>query len=184
MLNIARASIEKPLYTWLIILTMLFGGTYGFFNLGRLEDPAFTIKQAVVVTQYPGASAEQVATEVSEPLESALQKMEEVDKITSTNRPGESRIDIEIKSTYPAEALPDIWTRLRAKVRDTARNLPSGAMTPFVNDSFGDVFGLYYAVTSPASPTLNGTSLPPSCGANCWSWMAWPTWIWRAFPTK
>lgn len=149
MLNIARASIEKPLYTWLIILTMLFGGTYGFFNLGRLEDPAFTIKQAVVVTQYPGASAEQVATEVSEPLESALQKMEEVDKITSTNRPGESRIDVEIKSTYPADALPDIWTRLRARVRDTSRNLPSGSLPPFVNDSFGDVFGLYYAVTSP-----------------------------------
>ena len=149
MLNIARASIEKPLYTWLIILTMLLGGIWGFFNLGRLEDPAFTIKQAVVVTQYPGASAAQVATEVSEPLESALQKMEEVERITSTNRPGESRIDVEIKSTYPADALPAIWTRLRARVRDTARLLPDNARPPFVNDSFGDVFGLYYAVTAP-----------------------------------
>ncbi len=149
MLNIARASIEKPLYTWLIILTMLLGGIWGFFNLGRLEDPAFTIKQAVIVTQYPGASASQVATEVSEPLESAIQKMEEVERITSTNRPGESRIDVEVKSTYPAEALPDIWTRLRARVRDTSRQLPDNAYPPFVNDSFGDVFGLYYAVTAP-----------------------------------
>ncbi len=149
MMNIARASIEKPLYTWLIILTMLLGGIWGFFNLGRLEDPAFTIKQAVVVTQYPGANAQQVATEVSEPLESAIQKMEEVEKITSTNRPGESRIDVEIKSTYPAEALPDIWTRLRARVRDSSRKLPESVLPPFVNDSFGDVFGLYYAVTAP-----------------------------------
>ncbi len=149
MVNIARASIEKPLYTWLLILTMLLGGIWGFFNLGRLEDPAFTIKQSVVITQYPGASAEQVATEVSEPLESAIQKMEEIKKITSINQPGQSRIDVEIKSTYPAEALPDIWTRLRARVRDAARNLPQGVQTPMVNDSFGDVFGLYYAVTAP-----------------------------------
>lgn len=56
MVNIARASIEKPLYTWLLVLTMLLGGIWGFFNLGRLEDPAFTIKQSVVITQYPGAS--------------------------------------------------------------------------------------------------------------------------------
>ena len=149
MLNIARASIDKPLYTWLIILTMFLGGISGFLNLGRLEDPAFTIKQAVIITQYPGATAEQVATEVSEPLESALQKMEEVNKITSTNRPGESRIDVEIKSTYPAAALPAIWTRLRARVSDAARQLPDNVQTPFVNDSFGDVFGLYYAVTAP-----------------------------------
>lgn len=149
MVNIAKASIEKPLYTWLVILTMLFGGIYGFFNLGRLEDPAFTIKQAVVFTQYPGATAEQVATEVSEPLESAIQKMEEVYKITSDNQPGVSRIDVEIRDTYKADALPDIWTRLRAKVGDAALHLPQGVATPVVNDSFGDVFGLYFAITAP-----------------------------------
>ncbi len=149
MVNIARASIEKPLYTWLLILTMLLGGVYGFFNLGRLEDPAFTIKQAVVFTQYPGATAEQVATEVSEPLESAIQKMEEVYKITSDNQPGVSRIDVEIKDTYGPDELPGIWTRLRAKVEDAARNLPQGVQPPQVNDGFGDVFGLYYAVTAP-----------------------------------
>ncbi|UWQ04529.1 efflux RND transporter permease subunit [Aliiroseovarius crassostreae] len=149
MVNIAKASIDKPLYTWLVILTMLLGGIYGFFNLGRLEDPAFTIKQAVVFTQYPGASAEQVATEVSEPLESAIQKMEEVDKITSDNQPGISRIDVEIRDTFKADELPAIWTRLRARVGDAARGLPQGVSTPMVNDSFGDVFGLYFAVTAP-----------------------------------
>ncbi len=147
-MSIARASIDRPLYTWLIILIALFGGIWGFMSLGRLEDPAFTIKQAVIATQYPGATAEQVALEVSEPLESAIQQMGEVDVITSINQPGRSLIEVEIKSTYDGTELPDIWTRLRAKVRDAARSLPSGVGDPYVNDGFGDVFGLFYAVTA------------------------------------
>ena len=147
-MDIARASIDRPLYTWIIMLAALLGGIWGFLNLGRLEDPAFTIKQAVVVTHYPGASAEQVALEVSEPLESAIQKMGEVKKITSINRPGFSRIDVEMHDTYDGTELPAIWTDLRAKVGDAARGLPQGVSQPFVNDSFGDVFGLFYAVTS------------------------------------
>ena len=148
-MTIARASIEKPILTWLLILGCLFGGIWGFATLGRLEDPAFTIKQSVIVTSYPGASAEQVAREVSEPLESAIQKMGEIDRITSTNRPGVSLIEVEVKSTYGGDELPGIWTKLRARVRDAARDLPSGVGEPLVNDSFGDVFGLYYAVTAP-----------------------------------
>ncbi|MBO9449084.1 efflux RND transporter permease subunit [Tropicibacter sp. R16_0] len=147
-MKIARASIEKPLYTWLIILISLLGGIWGFSSLGRLEDPAFTIKQAVIATQYPGATAEQVALEVSEPLESAIQKMGEVDKITSVNQPGSSLIEVEIKSTYDGTELPEIWTKLRARVRDAARGLPQGVSQPYVNDAFGDVFGLFYAVTA------------------------------------
>ncbi|SLN28735.1 Multidrug resistance protein MexB [Falsiruegeria litorea R37] len=147
-MKIARASIEKPLYTWLIILISLLGGIWGFSSLGRLEDPAFTIKQAVIATQYPGATAEQVALEVSEPLESAIQKMGEVDKITSVNQPGSSLIEVEIKSTYDGTELPEIWTKLRARVRDAARQLPQGVSQPYVNDAFGDVFGLFYAVTA------------------------------------
>ena len=148
-MNIARNSIEKPLYTWLIILIFLFGGAWSFFSLGRLEDPAFTIKQAVIVTSYPGATAEQVATEVSEPLESAIQKMSEVHEITSQNRPGESLIEVEIVSTYDGDELPGIWTELRARVRDASRALPPGVGQPYVNDTFGDVYGIFLAVTSP-----------------------------------
>jgi multidrug efflux pump subunit AcrB len=147
-MNIARGAIERPLYTWLVILIALFGGIWGFLNLGRLEDPAFTIKQAVIVTQYPGATAEQVALEVSEPLESAIQKMGEVDVITSVNQPGLSTIEIEVQSTYDGTELPAIWTDLRAKIGDAARRLPEGVRAPLVNDSFGDVFGLFYAVTA------------------------------------
>ncbi|SFD49248.1 Multidrug efflux pump subunit AcrB [Sulfitobacter brevis] len=148
-MNIARASIEKPILTWIVILGCLFGGLWGFSSLGRLEDPAFTIKQSVITTRYPGASAEQVAREVSEPLESAIQKMGEIKTITSVNQPGVSLIEVEVKSTFDGTELPNIWTKLRAKVRDAARDLPSGVGEPLVNDAFGDVFGLYYAVTAP-----------------------------------
>ncbi|TNJ48515.1 efflux RND transporter permease subunit [Phaeobacter sp. B1627] len=147
-MDIARGSILRPLYTWLIMLFALFGGIWGFLNLGRLEDPSFTIKQAVIQTTYAGASAERVALEVSEPLESAIQKMEEVDTITSMNRPGVSVIEVEMQDTYDGTELPEIWTKLRARVRDAARGLPEGVSEPMVNDSFGDVFGIFYAVTA------------------------------------
>ncbi|MDV7143078.1 efflux RND transporter permease subunit [Tropicimonas sp. TH_r6] len=145
-MTIARASIERPIYTWLVILGCLLGGLWGFSSIGRLEDPAFTIKNAVIVTYYPGASAEQVATEVSEPIESEIQKMGEVDVITSMNRPGYSLIEVEMKSTYDGDELPQIWTDLRNRVDDAS--LPDGVSTPYVNDSFGDVFGLFYAITA------------------------------------
>lgn len=146
-MSIARLSIERPIYTWIVMLICLFGGIWGFFNLGRLEDPAFTIKTAVVVTQYPGASAEEVSREISEPLESEIQKMAELDEVRSTNQPGLSWIEVDMKDTYDGAELPGIWTKLRNRVGDAA--LPNGASQPFVNDSFGDVYGLYFAVTAP-----------------------------------
>ena len=147
-MNIARASIERPLLTWLIILGCLFGGLWGFNALARLEDPAFTIKTVSIATSYPGASAVQVAKEVSEPLESAIQKMAEVDRITSANQPGLSIIEVEVRATIGGDELPDVWSKLRARVRDAARKLPEGVGQPLVNDSFGDVFGIFYAVTA------------------------------------
>jgi len=146
-MNIATASIDRPILTWLIILGALLGGIWGFFALGRLEDPAFTIKTAVVVTEYPGAEAQQVAREVSEPLESEIQKMAEVKEVRSMNQPGLSWITVDMKDQYDGSELQEIWTKLRNRV-NSAR-LPTGAERPFVNDGFGDVFGIYYAVTAP-----------------------------------
>jgi multidrug efflux pump subunit AcrB len=145
--SLARVAIDRPLYVWLLMLGCLLGGLWGFNALARLEDPAFTIRTAVIVTSYPGASAEEVAREVSEPLESEIQKMGEVAEIRSTNRPGTSWISVDIRDIHSAEDLPAIWTRLRNRVAEAP--LPEGAGTPFVNDAFGDVYGLYYAVTAP-----------------------------------
>ncbi|PZX14482.1 multidrug efflux pump subunit AcrB [Palleronia aestuarii] len=148
-MSIARGSIDRALLTWILMLACLVGGVWGFATIGRLEDPAFTIKTAVVVTEYPGASAATVAREVSEPLESAIQQMSEVDFITSSNQPGLSRIEVEVESTYGGDELPQVWDKLRARVGNARANLPADAGTPFVNDGFGDVFGIFYAVTMP-----------------------------------
>ncbi|MCA8908782.1 MAG: efflux RND transporter permease subunit, partial [Rhodospirillaceae bacterium] len=146
--SIARGSIDRALLTWILMLACLLGGIWGFLTIGRLEDPAFTIKTAVVSTGYPGASAAEVAREVSEPLESAIQQMDEIDTISSINMPGVSIITVEIQSTYGGDELPRIWTTLRHRVADAARHLPNGVSQPLVNDSYGDVFGIMFAVTA------------------------------------
>ncbi|TYC63306.1 efflux RND transporter permease subunit [Rhodobacterales bacterium] len=147
-MDIARYSIEKPVNTWMIVLMALLGGLWGLSTVGRLEDPAFTIKQAQVITSYPGATAQEVENEVTEILETAIQQMPQLDIITSVSEPGLSRISVEIKPTYDGTELPQVWDELRRKVNDQVRNLPSGVGTPLVYDDFGDVYGLFYAFTA------------------------------------
>ncbi|MTI45617.1 multidrug efflux pump subunit AcrB [Roseibium hamelinense] len=147
-MDIAAYSIQKPVNTWMIVLMALLGGLWGLTTVGRLEDPAFTIKEAQVITQYPGATAAEVETEVTERLETAIQQMPQLDLITSASEPGLSRISVEIKPTYDGSELPQVWDELRRKVNDEVRNLPAGAGTPLVYDAFGDVYGLFYAFTA------------------------------------
>lgn len=147
-MDIARYSIQKPVNTWMIVLMALLGGLWGLSTVGRLEDPSFTIKEAQVITAYPGATAEEVENEVTERLETAIQQMPQLKKITSVSEPGLSRIGVEIKSTYDGTELPQVWDELRRKVTDEVRDLPSGVQTPLVYDDFGDVYGLFYAFTA------------------------------------
>ena len=148
-MRLARTAIERPLYTWLLILFCLFGGVGGYFAVGKLEDPAITLKSALVVTPWPGATASEVSAQVSEVLESEIQRLDEIDYITSRNTPGLSVIEVHIRDTFDGSALPQIWDKLRARVTDATPSLPSGALPPQVNDSFGDIYGLYFAVTAP-----------------------------------
>ncbi len=147
--SIARLSVEKPVLTWIIILFCLLGGFQGFMNVGRLEDPAFTIKEAIIFTPYPGATAFEVEEEVTEPLEIALQQLAEVREIRSESSPGVSEIHVVIEDTFDGDELPDIWTKVRARVRDTLNSLPPGVGNPVVLDDFGDTFGIFYAITAP-----------------------------------
>ena len=151
-MDIARAAIERPVATWLLILACLFGGLWALLTLGRLEDPAFTLKQAVIITAYPGATAEEVEREVTEPLESAIQQMPQLRRVTSRSRPGLSELEVEIAPTYTGRQLPQIWDELRRRVGDAQRQLPEGAGPSRVNDDFGDVYGFFYAVTAPGFP--------------------------------
>ena len=145
-MNIAEACIKKATVTVSLAAAMLLAGILGYFNLGRLEDPEFTIKNAQIVTLYPGATAEEVANEVTDPLETAIQQMGQLKKVTSTSYPGKSVILVEMKDKYDKNALPQIWDELRRKVGDKASSLPAGCSKPVVYDDYGDVYGVLYAI--------------------------------------
>ncbi len=148
-MNIAEFSIKNKVLSVIVILVALFGGWNAYQNMPRFEDPEFTIRTALIFTQYPGASPEEVAREVSEPLETALQQMQEVKEIRATSSAGLSEITVDIKYNFSKskEDLQIIWTKLRNKIKDAERTLPTEAITPIVNDDFGDLYGLYYFVT-------------------------------------
>ena len=122
--NLARLSIERPVLTWLVILFCLFGGIQGFTSVGRLEDPAFTIKEAIVVTPYPGATAEEVEDEVTERLETAIQQMSQLDEVFSESSPGVSEIHVRMRDEFDGTELPQVWDELRKRIRDAASSLP------------------------------------------------------------
>lgn len=147
--NLARISIEKPVISWLIILACLLGGLWGFNTVGQLEDPDFTIKEAIIFTAYPGATAEEVEAEVTELLEAAIQQMGQLDRVTSKSMPGMSEIQVSIRDQILGPQLPQVWDELRNRVGDAAAGLPPGAMEPQVVDDFADVYGILYAVTAP-----------------------------------
>ncbi len=147
--SIARSAIDRPVNTWLLILLCLIGGFWGLDSVGRLEDPAFTIKQALVITTYPGASAVEVEQEVTELLESRIQQLPQLKRITSKSKPGISEITVEVKDTYDRHTMPQVWDELRRKVNDAQKDLPGGTRPSIVNDDFGDVYGIFYAITAP-----------------------------------
>ncbi|MBQ3288840.1 MAG: efflux RND transporter permease subunit [Kiritimatiellae bacterium] len=145
-MNIAEVCIKKPTVTVSLAVALLLAGILGYFNLGRLEDPEFTIKNAQIITLYPGATAEEVANEVTDPLETAVQQMGQLKRVTSTSYPGKSIILVEMKDKYDKNDLPQIWDELRRKVGDNASSLPAGCSKPMVYDDYGDVYGVLYAI--------------------------------------
>lgn len=149
MIDIAAYSIRNRLIMWLVILISVVAGSIAFANMPRFEDPEFTIREAQIFTTYTGGNPEDVAREVSAPLEEALQSMAEVEEIRSVSSAGLSEITVRIKSSESPskEDLQVIWTKLRNTVRDAASELPPGAGTSRVFDDFGDVYGIYYVLT-------------------------------------
>jgi multidrug efflux pump subunit AcrB len=147
-MNIGEYSVRNQVVSWLLVVILVGGGIWGFRNMGKLEDPAFTIKLAKVITLYPGATAQQVQDEVTYHLEDAIQRLEQVKSLKmSVSRPGVSDILIEFKDQYRSEDFPDIFDELRRKISDAEKNLPPGAAKPMVIDDFGDVYGMYLALT-------------------------------------
>ncbi|MCG8015606.1 MAG: efflux RND transporter permease subunit [Candidatus Thiodiazotropha sp. 'RUGA'] len=147
-MNIGEYSVRTPVISWLLVIILVGGGLLSFDKMGKLEDPAFTIKNAKVITLYPGASAQEVQDEVTYHIEDAIQRLEQVKRINmSISRPGMSDISIEFKDKYRGDDFPDIYDELRRKIVDMKNKLPPGAQDPMVIDDFGDVFGVYLALT-------------------------------------
>lgn len=145
--GIAAYFIRNRVISWMVSLIFLIGGISAFFGLGRLEDPAFTIKDAMVVTSYPGATPQQVEEEVTYPIEKAIQQLTYVDEVNSISSRGLSQITVTMKNNYGPDDLPQIWDELRRKVNDLKGTLPPGVNDPSVIDDFGDVYGILLAVT-------------------------------------
>lgn len=147
-MNIPKYSLENKKIIYFFLAVMLIGGIYSFFKLPKKEDSPFVIKQAVLVTQYPGATPAEVEKLVTEPIEREIQGMSDVYQIKSESYFGMSKISIELLPTLDPANMPVKWDELRRKVANIQPQLPSGTSAISVSDDFGDVFGIYYALTA------------------------------------
>ena len=147
-MNLPVYSLENKKIIYFFLAIMLIGGIYSFFKLPKKEDSPFVIKQAVLVTQYPGATPQEVEKLITEPIEREIQSMSDVFQIKSESYFGMSKISIELQPTLAPDYMPVKWDELRRKVANIQPRLPSGASAINVSDDFGDVFGIYYAPTA------------------------------------
>ena len=147
--NLSRWALEHaPLTRFLMIVLMVLGAA-SYFQLGQDEDPPFTFRAMVVRAYWPGASAQQMAEQVTDKLERTLQDVPYADKIRSYSKPGESQIIFEIKEYARGSEVNNVWYQTRKKIGDMRNTLPQGVQGPFFNDDFGDVFGIIYALQAP-----------------------------------
>ncbi|MBP8285241.1 MAG: efflux RND transporter permease subunit [Rhodoferax sp.] len=147
--NLSRWALEHaPLTRFLMVVLMLLGAT-SYFQLGQDEDPPFTFRAMVVRAYWPGASAQQMAEQVTDKLERTLQEVPYADKIRSYSKPGESQIIFQIKDYARGAEVANVWYQTRKKIGDMRGTLPQGVVGPFFNDDFGDVYGVIYALQAP-----------------------------------
>lgn len=147
-MNFTEYALKNRALVYFFVAVLVVGGIYSFFTMSKLEDPAITVKQAMVVTAFPGASAWQVELEVTDVLEKSIRSMGNLDHVESRSMDDVSYILVELGSTVPPAQLQQNWDILRRKVSNVLSQLPEGAQTPAVFDDFGDVYGMFYAMTS------------------------------------
>lgn len=148
MKTLAKFFLKNRALSWLLLALILLGGVVAYVGMGKLEDAPFTIKQAVVTTTYPGASPLEVQQQVTDVLEEAIQSLGELYYLKTENRAGLSKITVYVKKEIRADAMQQLWDKLRRKVSDAQGKLPAGAGTSVVNDDFGDVLGVFYGLSS------------------------------------
>ena len=147
-MNIGELSVRKNRVVFVLMFLVLLGGLVAYHRLGRLEDPEFTIKEALIITPYPGASAEEVAREVTNPIESACQQLGQLKRVESESTRGRSVVTAVIQDRFQKKAIPQVWDELRRKIDDVQSRLPPSVRgKSLVVDDFGDVYGVFLAVT-------------------------------------
>ena len=147
--NLSKWALDHPALTRYLMVVLMVLGVAAYFQLGQDEDPPFTFRAMVVRTYWPGATAQQVAEQVTDKIERTLQEVPYADKIRSYSKPGESLIIFQIKDSSKPTDVPNIWYTVRKKIGDIRYTLPPGVQGPFFNDEFGDVYGVIYALDAP-----------------------------------
>jgi multidrug efflux pump len=146
--NLSKWALDHPALTRYLMVVLMLLGFASYFQLGQDEDPPFTFRAMVVRTYWPGATAQQVAEQVTDKIERALQEAPYADKIRSYSKPGESQIIFQIKDSSKPGDVAHVWYTVRKKIGDMRFQLPGGIQGPFFNDDFGDVYGVIYALES------------------------------------
>ncbi|MGF1765216.1 efflux RND transporter permease subunit [Aliivibrio kagoshimensis] len=160
MFNLAEFAIRQKTFVLFFTMLSVIAGIYSYFDLGKLEDPSFTVKTAVVVTLYPGASAEEVEYQVTDTIETKLQEMGNLHRLRSLSRSGMSMVFVDLKESLNSDELPQQWDLLRRKVNDVSLLLPSTAQLNIVQDEFSEVYGMLFSIhsTDAAPEELKGYS--------------------------
>ncbi|MEH6453471.1 MAG: efflux RND transporter permease subunit, partial [Psychromonas sp.] len=148
MMNLAEFAIRQRTFLLFFTVLSVIAGIYSYFDLGKLEDPSFTVKTAVVVTLYPGASAAEVEEQVTDKVETKLQEMASLNRLRSLSRPGVSMVFVDLEESLSSDALPQEWDLLRRKVNDVKLTLPLSAQVSIVQDEFSEVYGMLFAIHS------------------------------------
>lgn len=146
--NLSEWALRHQSFVWYLMFVGLLMGIFSYFNLGREEDPSFTIKTMVIQTRWPGATQDEMLYQVTDRIEKKLEELDSLDYTKSYTRPGESTVYVNLRDTTKGKDIPQIWYQVRKKIQDIRGQFPSGIQGPGFNDEFGDVFGSIYAFTA------------------------------------
>jgi multidrug efflux pump len=146
--NVSRWALEHPALTRYLMVVLMLAGLVSYFQLGQDEDPPFTFRAMVIQAFWPGATAQQMADQVTDKIEKTLQEVNHADKIRSYTKPGESMTIFQLKDSTPSKEVADLWYQTRKKINDMRNTLPQGVLGPVFNDEFGEVYGSIYALSA------------------------------------
>jgi multidrug efflux pump subunit AcrB len=147
MRNLSEIALRNKYLVWYFIIVVAIAGIFSYMKLGRMEDPAYTVRQMVVTVAWPGATAQQMQDQVTDKIEKKLQDTKHLDYIKSYSRPGQSVIYVTLDDEIPTDQIRSTWTEVRNLTEDMKKDLPDGVYGPYFNDRFDDVYGSVYAVT-------------------------------------